>query len=693
MTAHHLFQGIGGGDLRTFLDASHEAIVIADAAGAIAYANARAERLLGAARGALPGRLLAELFLDARDASRIAECEDVENLEVDLRQADGSPFPGLACATRLNLAGAFWTCCALADRRPTERQRLLQSLAQDINATTDLERLFAVVLERLHGVAPFDCASIVRVHLGNEEEVEFLATAGSTPIGLERGARVRYPVTSLLEQLRRSGFVLQDFRGANEVERRLRESGLRSGLSLPLGAEDEVIGILNMAGRTTGMFTAETAEELRPLAAQIAGALKKQMLLAEWEQRGRTLEKLAAEISRMNAELEARVSERTRELQRAYDELKELDRAKTVFLSTVSHELKTPLVTVTGYLEMALRGQLGPIEPRQRKAFETALRNTHRLDRLIEDVLDLTRLELGKQRIQPAPFDLSRVAEEAAGALAIAAQAKRIEVERHVPAGLWAVGDAQRIGQVLVNLLSNAIKFSEERGRVWIAAALAEEGEVEVTVGDEAIGIPPDEHGRIFERFYQVDGSVTRRYGGAGLGLAIVRSILEAHGSRVRLDSRPGAGARFSFRLPAAPSRPAVAPCAPPPPFPRAAPATRVLVVEDEDEIQEFVKVVLEMEGYEVLQAWSGLEAISAVERERPDVVLLDISMAGISGIDVCREIRHREETRRIPIFMLSARTGEEDRKASFDAGADGFIRKPFTPDELLGAVARAGRT
>ena len=130
----------------------------------------------------------------------------------------------------------------------------------------------------------------------------------------------------------------------------------------------------------------------------------------------------------------------------------------------------------------------------------------------------------------------------------------------------------------------------------------------------------------------------------------------------------------------------------PPPPLRRAPSGLRVLVVEDEDEIQEFVKIVLEMEGYGVLQARSGREALVIVERDRPDVVLLDISMAGLSGIDVCRMMKANSSLARIPVYMLSARTREEDRNASFAAGADGFIRKPFTPEELLGAVAQAAR-
>jgi PAS domain S-box-containing protein len=655
--------------LRAFLETSPQPAVLAVGSGEVLYANRPAEALLGHPPGGLEGLPLASIFADP-DAGWRAGGIDARN--VALLRRDGGSFPATLSVRPFEVDGRMLWSVALGEaragpplqedlRRRANRLELLQWLAQATDATDSLETLFSTALGRLREVTPYESASIARVFL-ESNEVEFLAVAGERPPGMERGRRVALPVREALAE--EKGYRLHTFSSRYAASRAFQERGFCSGVSVPLCVRGRVLGLLALGSKTSGLYDDERARELLPFANQLAIALSNQMLRDESDQRAKKLE-----------------------------QFRELDRAKTVFLSTVSHELKTPLVTVTGYLEMATRGQLGPVTPQQQRAFDTALRNTRRLDRLIDDVLDLTRLELGKDRVHLAPFDASRAIEDAIAAVSIAAQAKKTRVERVLPTDLpWAVGDAQRIAQVLTNLLSNAVKFSDEGRTVWVSASSGDGKHVEIAVRDEAIGIAEEHHQHIFESFYQVDGSPTRKFGGAGLGLAIVRSILQAHGSEIRVDSRPGEGARFSFSLPAA--KPAPSPAGGViPPVPSRPPAgTRILVVEDESEIQEFVKIILEMEGCVVLQARSGREAILLAERERPDLVLLDIAMAGLSGIDVCKVLRAHAEIGKTPIYMLSARTREEDRRSSMAAGADGFIRKPFTPEDLIRAVAEAVR-
>lgn len=585
---------------------------------------------------------------------------------------------------------------------PGERDRALSASAAGLVAElavleaggSTAAEVLALALERLLGYVPCQTVSVVRVH---GDEVEFVAAAGLRPPALKSGQRVPYPAPHQRRLLLDCGHAFRDYGGPNEVERLLREAGLRSGVSLGLVAGGELLGVLSLGSESPGFFTEARAQALRPVATQLALCLLRADAAGLSAQHAARVDELMAELAASQQLVESRVEERTRTLQNAYDHVRELDRAKTVFLSTITHELKTPLVTVTGYLEMALRGQLGPIEPRQRRAFDTALRNTRRLDHLIDDVLDLTRLELGRYPIQSAPFELERAVDDALGAVAIAAQEKHIVLSREVPVDLWVQGDSQRIVQVLTNLLANAIKFSTEGEPVRVTAALLAGGErVELVVADQGIGIAPALHEHIFESFFQVDGSATRRHGGAGLGLAIVRSILAAHATGITLESAPGAGARFSFSLALSQRERAVdaglddvslpASSARPPA------GARVLVVEDEYEIQEFVRLVLEMEGLRVLQAWSGVEGLAVAEREHPDYVLLDISMVGMSGIEVCRLLKAHPTLGTVPVIILSARTAKEDKQASFAAGADAFIPKPFSPAELLRALSPPAR-
>ncbi|MBI2876661.1 MAG: PAS domain S-box protein [Candidatus Tectomicrobia bacterium] len=265
------------------------------------------------------------------------------------------------------------------------------------------------------------------------------------------------------------------------------------------------------------------------------------------------------------------------ELRRAYEELKELDRLKTDFLSTVSHELKTPLVAIRGYLEMALNGLLGPLSPPQEQYLGVALKNGLRLGALIDELLDFTRLESGRTPWERLPFDLIPLVQECLESIRPQLQEKGLSLVSHLPPGpLRVLGDRNKIAQALTNLLTNAEKFNRPGGAIRVTVSLsegsqnpappscirspgadpgAEEGAgwVEVGVTDTGIGIAPEHCAKVFDRFYQVDSSCRRRYGGMGLGLAIARGIVEAHGGTISVHSRLGKGSAFSFTLPVKP--------------------------------------------------------------------------------------------------------------------------------------------
>lgn len=256
------------------------------------------------------------------------------------------------------------------------------------------------------------------------------------------------------------------------------------------------------------------------------------------------------------------LQEKSRALRESYDRLRDLDRLKSNFLATVSHELRTPLTSVIGYSEMLLSGLAGEVTPEQHDYLSTILEKGETLLNLISSLLDLSKLEASGAQLSLEPSDVPRIVRTAVSTVLPSATEKNVTIDQQVQDGLPLVSlDPNKVRQCVVNLLANAVKFTPEGGRVTIRAGFAElpppesgpfgrAGRLEIAVADTGKGIPKSEHGRIFDSFYQVDGSSTREHGGAGLGLAIVRSYVEAHHGTVYVDSHPGEGSTFTLSFP-----------------------------------------------------------------------------------------------------------------------------------------------
>ena len=263
------------------------------------------------------------------------------------------------------------------------------------------------------------------------------------------------------------------------------------------------------------------------------------------------VKRLHDQVQAYNRELEERVAQRTAELKRAYDELKELDRLKSEFISNVSHELRTPLLHVKGTLGLLADGAMGDVTPEQAQGLSVAQGAAEQLGRIIEDTMDFGQM-YEEQRLAFEPVSVAEVCQSAARAIARIADRHSITVNVSVPADLPPVrADLQSLTRVLWHLLDNAVKFSPAGSTVEIAAGQRRAG-VRIAVQDHGVGIPPDQLDRIFQVFYQVDGSSTRKAGGLGLGLALVKRLVEAHGSRVEVESKVGKGSMFAFELPVA---------------------------------------------------------------------------------------------------------------------------------------------
>jgi signal transduction histidine kinase len=259
--------------------------------------------------------------------------------------------------------------------------------------------------------------------------------------------------------------------------------------------------------------------------------------------------KLKTALQDANDQLEKRVQERTAELEQALMRLSELNQLKTNFVANISHELRTPLTHLKGYLELLVSHDLGPLEPEQDRAIKTMQRSSERLERLIEDLIMFSLIDRGQVTLKNQLFDLCHICRLACSRSESKAADKQITLTLNCSSEIPSVlGDEEKIYWVLLQLIDNAIKFTDTRGNVDIT--VSQEGNyVRITIIDNGIGIPADRIEEIFEPFHQLDSGSTRKYGGTGLGLALVRNILEAHGSVIRVTSEPGKGSQFTFLL------------------------------------------------------------------------------------------------------------------------------------------------
>ncbi len=387
----------------------------------------------------------------------------------------------------------------------------------------------------------------------------------------------------------------------------------------------------------------------------------------------------------------------TDELRGLHAEAERVNRVKDEFLSTLSHELRTPLSAILGWAQMLVDGRLDL--NRQHDAALTILRNAQAQTRLVNDVLDVSRIISGKLRLKVAPVDLAPVVASAVEALRLAADAKSIQVSTVVAPRSVIVGDSDRLRQIVWNLLSNAVKFTPKGGQVEVRVE-PKDSQIVLSVSDTGIGIDPAFLPHLFERFRQADSSTTRHHGGLGLGLAVVRHMAELHGGTVNAESAGlNHGTTFCVTLPVravgesergaqedaraserregnGPPRPVLS-------------GTRVLVVDDEPDAREMLHAALAQFGANVMTAANAREASELIERWHPDVVAADIGMPGEDGYSLIKRVRALPPQRggTIPAIAVTAYAQEEDRARALASGYQEHLPKPVEPLQLAVAV------
>ena len=404
--------------------------------------------------------------------------------------------------------------------------------------------------------------------------------------------------------------------------------------------------------------------------------------------------RLAAVLSAIRAALRARarqyeVRDLLAKLQEARADAEAANRLKDEFLATLSHELRTPLNAIVGWTSMLTRGQVDPA--RMPRVFEALDRNAQSQAQLIADVLDVSRIVTGKLQLQLTTVDMCDLVAQATESVRPTASGRHLELSLVERSTCLVRGDAGRLQQVVWNLLTNAIKFTPAGGSIRITV-IRDARQVSVSVADTGAGIPPEFLPHVFDRFRQADQTSTRGHGGLGLGLSIVKHLVELHGGSVSAASAgPGQGARFTVRLPAEElAAGAVPPFAAPRPAEISLAGRTILVVDDDASTRDVVSAALERAGANVCIAASAAEGWNALHDRVPDVLVTDLAMPEEDGFSFVRRVRQSSTLgERLPAIALSAFADARSEESARAAGFSAFLAKPARPDALVGLIDR----
>ena len=436
-------------------------------------------------------------------------------------------------------------------------------------------------------------------------------------------------------------------------------------IAVPLKVKDRILGLIIVGRVSDDPLSEADREVMLTFANQLAVGIDNARAYRE--------------IEELNLGLESKVRQRTAELEDANERLRELDNLKSQFLAHVSHELRTPLTSIQGFADNLLDELGGPLTAKQEQNLKRITANTGRLHRMIANLLDQAQIEAGKFHLSLGDVQLRQLVEDVIEQMQPLAQAKQQSLELFCPEPqltVWA--DADKLRQVVTNLVDNAIKYSPMKGRIQVAVAREEGERAKLSVIDSGHGIPRDSLPKVFEAFYRAKTEQKRDVKGFGLGLSIVKTLVELHGGQVAIESEEGKGTSFHVTLPL--SERVIAKS-----DEVAIKVRRILVVDDDPDIRQFLIDRLEGAGYELKAAKTGREAIALISREVFDGAILDIGLPEGDGIEVLKYLRSRNL--HTPVLMITAAEARERARRAIESGAQAYLLKPFDAIQFERAV------
>jgi PAS domain S-box-containing protein len=652
---------------RTIAENATASLFMTDAEGRCTYMNPAAERSTGYVFDEVRGRRLHEVIHHTRPDgtpfprgeclldSSLSEMHSLRDLRDTFVRKDGSFFPVICTASPI-LEEDRRVGTVIEIRDITEEHRLTQQLESERTRLRDIFERTPGLIATLRGPNHvFESANPTYVQFVGGRDIIGRTIGEALPETIEQG------FVDLLDRVYRGGepYVGREVSLVLDIDG-CREEHFVDFVYQPLADHD---------GRITGIFVHGTD-------------------VTEQVHARRVVERQAEELEQTNLAL-----------LRAQEALRRADRRKDEFLATLSHELRTPLTAILGWARMLNIGDLD--EELMRTATQTIEQSAQVQAQLIDDVLDLSRIISGKIRIESSVVNVARIVTSALEGVRLAAAARHIHLDVDVgsePEELMILGDGNRIQQVIWNLLTNAIKFTPEGGTVRLTAGRPD-GSVVISVRDSGIGISPDFLPHVFEPFRQAEDPTTRSHGGLGLGLSIVRHLVELHGGSIRAASEgEGKGATFTVTLPLLRQMPL--------PSPRASATSvantesdvdfadltgrSVLVIDDQASVRDFFVAVLQRCGADVRAAASVRVAIQAIEEAAPDVVVCDIAMPDEDGFAFIEWLRAQPAHADTRVIAVTAFGRPEDQQRILDAGFDAYLRKPIEPAELSRSVGAA---
>jgi signal transduction histidine kinase/CheY-like chemotaxis protein len=423
----------------------------------------------------------------------------------------------------------------------------------------------------------------------------------------------------------------------------------RSCLVMPLESPRRLVGALTLARREVQPFTSIEQALMQIIANQAAISIDNARLYSRSQQH-------LAEIASQKRELEV-----------ANAQIAEISRLKSEFLANMSHELRTPLNAILGFSEILKDNIVDLNRDQRQECFENIHASGKHLLELVNDVLDLSKIEAGRMELAYDRFEVGSAVREVHNVIRSLSERRDIDLTiRVTPDDLAVRADKSKFKQVLYNLLSNAIKFTATGGRAWVSAR-RDGADLVVDVGDTGVGIPSEHQARIFDEFYQLDNATTRQVEGTGLGLSLTRRLVDLHGGTISLESEPGKGTVFTFRLPLEGLETR-----------NGHPHNRILLVEDNASNRELAKMVLTGNGFDVDIATDGDEGLRKATSRVYDLVLMDIELPGMDGLTVTRMLRSNPKTASTPIVALTANAMKGSEQEALAAGCSGYISKPI---------------